>query len=203
MTKAGPPPATTLLKLDPDTRELLSTIDGSGFGYTLDVRAGAVWVAGNPEGGPAGDESVARVDPETGAVEKIYIGGRANEIIATEDGVWVAVGASPLDPKVVRLDPESGEVAAEVATLGIVTGISVDEDTGDVWAGVEGRLPFEPGEVVLIDPETNEISGRYEVEGGASRVLVAGGGTAWVSGPGGSLFEIDPRSGAIKSTFER
>lgn len=79
----------------------------------------------------------------------------------------------------------------------------MDEDTGNVWAGVQDRLPLEPGEVVLIDPETNEISGRFEVEGGASRVVSAGGGTAWVAGPDGKLFEVDPRSETIKSTFVR
>lgn len=200
--KAGPPPATTLLKLDPETRDVLSTIDEPGFGYTLDVGAGAVWVAGNPESGPEGDKNVARVDPETEAVETIQIGGRANQIAATEDGVWVAVGASPLDPRVVRLDPETGEVVAEIGLLGIATSVAVDEDTGEVWTMSLGRLPFEPAELWRIDPETNEISSRFEVEGAlATRVVAAGGGTAWVAGPDGKLFEVDPRSETIKSTF--
>ncbi len=129
--KAGPPPATTLLKLDPETREVLSTIEEPGFGHTLDVGASAVWVAGNPESGPEGDKYVARVDPETEAVQTVDVGGRARQIAATEDGVWVAVGASPLDPKVVRLDPETGEVVAEIETPGIAEGgVIVDARPG-------------------------------------------------------------------------
>lgn len=201
MTKAGPPPATALLKLDPDTREVLSTMDEPGFGYTLEVGAGAVWLAGNPESGPEGDGSVVRLDPETEAIRTIEVGDRPNQIVATKGGIWVAVGADPQNPRVVRLDPETGEVVAEIKTLGIANSVAVDDDTGEVWAAILGRLPFEPGEILRIDPTTNEISDRFEVEGGATRVVAASGGTAWVVGPEGRFSEIDPRGKTIQRTF--
>lgn len=104
--KAGGFEMRVLLKVDPDTLEVLSFTDEPVFRATLEVGAGAAWLANGDEG------TVVRVDPETGAAETIDVGGSPNGIAATEDGVWVSVYDDTQSGRVVRIDPRTAEEVA-------------------------------------------------------------------------------------------
>ncbi|MCA1718488.1 MAG: hypothetical protein LC781_17240 [Actinobacteria bacterium] len=198
--KAGQLEVRVLLKVDPETRQVLSIVDEPTFGGALEVGAGAVWLASSDE------SSVVRVDPETEAVLTTRIGSRLNEIVATEDGIWITVTDDTQSGRVVRLDPETGEIIAEIETPGIAESIAVDKETGDVWAvsldQTQGRIDYENNQLVRIDPTTNEISERFKVEGGASSVAAAEGGTVWVNtgvGREQAMAKINPQSREIES----
>ena len=198
--KAGSLEVRVLLKVDPETRQVLSIVDEPAFGGTLEIGAGAVWLAGSDE------DSVVRVDPETEAVLTTRIGSRPNEIVATENGVWVTVADDTQSGRVVRLDPETGEVIAEIETPGIARSVAVDTETGDVWTvsldQTQGSIEAENSQLVRIDPSTDEISERFEVEGGVVSVAAAEGGTVWVNtGPGRerALAKVNPQNREIES----
>lgn len=191
--KAMPPRDSILLKLDPDTREVLSAVEEPGFGANLEVGGGAVWLSGNEQ------RSIVRLDPETETTQTIGFGSDpyVNAIAATENGVWVSAqnGRNSL---VARIDPDTGEVVAEIEVSGIASDVTVDEDTGDVWVTRRSQRPFEPGHIVRIDPATNTIAGRYKVEGSESEVVAASGGSVWVQSGNGAFSKLDPRKQAIE-----
>lgn len=204
--KVGQLEVRVLLKVDPETRQVLSMVDEPTFGGALEVGAGAVWLASSDE------SSVVRVDPETEAILTTPIGSRPNKIVASEDGVWVTVADDTQSGRVVRINPETGEVIAEIETPGIAESIAVDEVTGDVWVvsldQTQGKIDHENNQLVRIDPATNGISERFEVEGGASSVAAAEDGKVWVNtgvGRKQAMAKINPGNREIESilTFDR
>jgi streptogramin lyase len=142
----------TVIALDPTTETTTTYSLGApagGLAYAFD----ALWLTIPSTG------SVVRLDPATGSVDELVTG------LATPTGITSGVGdlwvslygtdeeqAGAGDPQLARIDPESGEVLAELAIGGSPRG------GVDVWAGEEGVLvrstmPW----LTRVDPETNSI----------------------------------------------
>lgn len=184
------PSKSGVLRLDLETNEITHRIpvkgpSGVAFGE------GSVWVTSVDSG------TVARVEPDTNEVaEEIEVSsGGASDVAVGEGSVWVAswgppggdsklseedyergIRPEPLeDAKLARLDPESGEVVAEVpvedrAIEGGASSVAVEG--GAVWVtSVNAKL-------LRVDPETNEVVARIDV-GDYSFEVETGAGAVW------------------------
>ena len=109
-----------------------------------------------------------------------------------EDAVWVSLFAEhtmqvdEAEATVVRIDPQTGEVVASIATGGALG------DEGGLAATAEAiwvRAP-EPW-LVRIDPATNEVAETIEAVSGPGDVAVAFG-SVWVTTERGDLIRLEP-----------
>lgn len=193
-----------VLKVDPESGEAVAETDllgaGPGAGRGFSVGAGAVWFAANEPG------RVLRLDTGSGEVVREIPtgGGHPTGVVATGDAVWVATYDDTQSGRVLRMDPETNETVAEIETPGIAESLAVDEESGDVWVvsldQTGGAIDYESNQLLRIDPGTNEISERFEVEGGI-RNVTAGGGALWAgTGVGGdqALAKLNPRTREIE-----
>jgi hypothetical protein len=133
---------------------------------------GAVWVA------TAGRVSgVSRIDPARNeVVAEVRLNGDVGDVAAGAGAVW-APSSTRAGPRLTRIDARKDKVVATLplARSGDPTGLAVGE--GAVWVSVS----FDPwtGEVIRIDPQTNEIVARISTRGYAGEML-AHAGAVWV-----------------------
>jgi streptogramin lyase len=172
-----------LLRIDPDTGRVTGRVSlgpgAQGPGH-LAVVDGRVWVAVD------GDSEVAEVDPRTMRVRvRIPADGVCGSVTGSVDQVWVT-GRNCSD-RVTRIDPQTNRAVASVRVPGGFTG-NIALAFGSVWVGLGGvRQP----EIVRIDQASNEVIGRFPVEGAAG--LLAAFGSLWSCGQDG-VYRIAVRS---------
>jgi YVTN family beta-propeller protein len=112
--------------------------------------------------------------------------------------VWIASGA---DDRVLRLDPATGRVLAEIPVAAIEGARVASPDAlaigdGSVW--VADALA---GTVSRIDPGLNAVTATIRVGNRPTR-LVVGAGAVWVLNAGdGTISRIDPRRGVVVATI--
>ena len=146
--------------------------------------AGSVWV------GVPGIEAVVRIDPKRNAVEAIVPvpdGGVCGQIVADDEGVWVASGFCG-DGNLTRIDPSTNQVAAQIASPHWSTVFGAAIGVGSVWINTDGG-PFE------VDPVTNEVVSRLALAGDPvwGGDLAVGAGSLWIhDGESQSLIRVDP-----------
>jgi len=198
----------TVLRIDPETGDVVATIELPDNPYTLAAGEGAVWVANHADG------DVLRIDPATNRVtntiEATTLGHL--EIAAGEGSVWVA---SPGAYSVWRLDPRANEIVARVdvdappgpAFFPGVADIAVGQ--GSVWVAYGG------GVVARLDAETNAVVAMIDVGGRPFALAVSEDGV-WVTRDGprqaesaaegqqaySSVFRIDPATNEVVATID-
>lgn len=199
-----------ILRIDPDTGTVLSTIDiGEAplWDPVIEAGEGAVWaVWGN---------MLLRIDSTTETVEIVtdtLVNGRddlpGNEVYGRlavgEGAVWLLDDVSSL----IRIDPTTSTVTDTIYLDGDLR--SVEVGGGSVWVLIEeepnptdapeGRY----GRVLRIDPETLDMTPTARISNmllpGIGRPLVFGEGALWITNRGG-VTRIDPDSGAISATI--
>ena len=168
------------------TQPLPDTTGGAGTSTNpglprIAVGAGAVWAI-NP------DDSISRIDPETGRLVATIDGVAASTIAAGEEGVWFL---SWDDRSARRLDTHTNRVAETIPIASYsLSGIAVGG--GSVWVtaqdeGLLWRLEAGP------DPSTRKI----DVGVGATYV-VFGDGSAWTGNYlDGFVSRIAPRTNSV------
>jgi virginiamycin B lyase len=175
----------TVLRVDPATNAITATIPLGHVAGTMAFGFDALWVT-SPT-----DDIVLRIDPATGAVETwaTDVEG-AGTLSVGEDGVWVTLygekGAQAPEaaPTIVRIDPASGDVTAEVdAGTSLEDSSGIFAAAGAVW--VRGTDPF----LVRIDPVTGEIVETIDGNHGTGDVTVAFG-SVWATSEHGSVMRI-------------
>jgi streptogramin lyase len=121
--------------------------------------------------------------------------------LVTEDAVWVVANDRP-EPGIVRVDPVSNEIVADVILGGTAQACNgATEGFGSIWAC------FADG-VARIDPSTNEIVAVVDVQAVGQGRLAAGAGSIWAFGttPGGAgrdaLLRIDPETNSLSATVD-
>jgi hypothetical protein len=196
-------------------------VGAPGYAVTgMAVGEDGVWLGGFDRHGGV----VHRLDRRSGRpVATVRLPHGGGDVAVGAGGVWTAgavcVGRHPEDPedvcltepRVSRIDPESGRV---IATIRIPLPPGVGRDTalpstvawgaGALWAAVSWN--YRTGEVLRIDPRTNEIAARIPT-GGYVGELRFGAGSVWVLRhreysdetrvKGASLLRIDPATGAV------
>jgi DNA-binding SARP family transcriptional activator/ABC-type branched-subunit amino acid transport system substrate-binding protein len=185
----------TVSRIDSQERTAAPPFSTASTPTDLAAGTGAIWIGNGPRevsatfGGTILADSVSRLDPESSdVVETIPLprtspqGGSlatSQQIVVTGEAVWVI---NP-DLTVSRIDPRTNERVARVKRI---EAFNIAAGDGGVWI-VEGEG------VAEIDPRTNALSRRIEVDAESLTALAVGGGDVWVADPvGGSIWRIDP-----------
>lgn len=171
---------------------------------------GAVWVAssGNCSG------SVSRIDPESNEVIATTPVGIVSDLTVGSGAVWAVGEVCGKGPILYRIDPRTNELAATVRLVSpaearanpeaLTSGVANGE--GGVWVSLS--LDSRTGEVIRIDPRSNEVVGRISTQGFAGELVVEAGGV-WVlrhpeyideTDKSASLQRIDPRTNGVVAT---
>lgn len=157
----------TVIRLDPDSLEV-STFPAGGTIGGMTYAFDALWLA-QPVAG-----TVLRMDPVTGETRTL-IGGlpTPTQVVAGDGSLWVTLHggdedqALPGQAQVLRLDPETGAVQAELAVGGSPRG-GVDIIVGEDAAWVRSTRPWlsrvdlatsQVTEVMSAEPDVSAIQG--------------------------------------------
>jgi YVTN family beta-propeller protein len=170
----------TVSRIDPGTNAVVQVIPVGNGPAGIVYAAGSVWVANT------GDRTITRIDADSGRPTKPL------SIAATE----LAFGAGTLwssqrtANRVVRINPKTGSVVAEIPVGNGPTGLAYGSGGGWVANSLDGT-------VSRIDPTTNSVTGLIATGDGPTAVAV-GAGSVWVSHQfGGTLAQIDPRTNRV------
>jgi hypothetical protein len=178
------------------------------FPQEIAVGEGAVWATVN-DADPPERWFVARIDPETNQVTDEIDLYEAGDVAVGAGAVWVTGRDKELGPALFRLDPARHRIVAAIP-LGCrrchPDQVAVAADA--VWLTLSTDYP-ESGQILRIDPLTNEVAARITVPGDP-RDLAVGEGAVWVyslthfteqSVAGGTLYRIDASTLAVTATL--
>jgi DNA-binding SARP family transcriptional activator/DNA-binding beta-propeller fold protein YncE/ABC-type branched-subunit amino acid transport system substrate-binding protein len=139
--------------------------------------------------------------PRPGARPRTLRLGASHSVdgIAAGDGaVWVASGA---DDRVVRLDPRTGRVVAQIP-IAAVRGARVASPYGvAVGAGALWVTAALAGTVSRIDPRLNAVTATIRVGRRPTRLAIGEGAVWVVNAADGTVSRIDPRRDIVTRTI--
>lgn len=172
-----------VVRVDAAGNRVVAGIDLKGGAFDIAAGAGAVWVTGNFD---EGDDVLYRIDPRTNAVAATirFPGSYAGPVAVGEGAVWqVLTGRGRVSSSLARIDPATNTVE-NIAPLGAAEGRYVDEvavGAGAVWllALRLGEEAEEPGDLIRLDPESDEIAAIVHAE---ALNMGVGPGGVWVTG---------------------
>jgi hypothetical protein len=122
---------------------------------------------------------VARVDPRSGALlHRIPIpssGVGPAQLASGAGSIWVAYQGSP---PVLRIDPATNRVVAQVDHGRLSSGGGAAFADGHLWMSRDGSHPR--SDVVEIDPGTNQVTGKPIRVGTGPGTIASGFGSLWV-----------------------
>jgi DNA-binding SARP family transcriptional activator/ABC-type transport system substrate-binding protein len=185
-----------LSRVDPNTGKEVARLGLGVEPSGLAVGAGSVWVTGRSS------PTLLRIDPAVNEVAdrfplpmKGVVTDQVGEVAPGAGSVWIGHGAFNPGAWIERLDPETGHVQKRFAILaGDVDHVVFAE--GALWVA---STPA--GELRKIDPRTNEVVFRRELQSDLCCVA-AGGGYVWAaSNPEGVVWKLTT-AGQILPTIE-
>ncbi|MGH2652128.1 MAG: hypothetical protein ACRDHK_13080, partial [Actinomycetota bacterium] len=215
VTREGPSGPDTVLRIDPETDEIVATISVDAVpgwevgGAGMTIGAGSVWVTGSvedPSDPPIGIDAVlVRIDPASNQVSATIPlgGGEGGDVVVDDSGVWVAVGDEE-QGELVRVDPSTNQV---VARIPIPYKTEPYQDLRQVVAAdgfiLVNQPTFENGGAAntAVDAATNQVLATAIIQvpedlDSSIGPLVAWNGELW-AGNGYQLVRIDPRTGQL------
>lgn len=157
-------PIGRVVRVDPSTGRIVSSVDVGRGASGVAVGAGSVWVANTHDG------TVSRVDPTGVVTATIPVGHGPTSVAFGEGRVWVAVS---LDGVVTSIDPETNGVDARIPARERPDAVAVG--LGAVWVA-DSR----GGRVLRIDPGSGEIEKSIEL-GSSPGALAVVGDSLWVT----------------------
>ena len=212
--------------LEPESGELRSQIPvGNGPGPAA-ADADSVWVANTL------DDTVSRVEIDSGQVATIDVGGEPAGIATGAGFTWVA---DATEGTIDQIDPRANRIVGSIAVGNAPRGVAVA--FGAVWVptAVDGelvridlgrgkvtdRIPVgsaptaitagadalwvaneQAGVVVRVEPGSRRVSQAIAV-GNAPSAIAFGEGAVWVTNRvDGTISRIDPETNAVTSTVE-
>jgi len=189
----------TVNRIEPGTGEVTSAKSTLGVPTGIATGEGAVWIT-NGFGSASGTQ-VARVDPTDDSVEVAFPSGNAKAIVVEFGSIWLADADRDrvlrYDPQDLSADPfvipvDDNEVAdalprfLAVGSGAAAKGIWVVNELGDT--------------VIRIDPETNEVTDRIQVEGPTA--VAADDAGVWVTSETHDRVHQFDLDGRALRTFE-
>jgi YVTN family beta-propeller protein len=126
----------------------------------------------------------------------IPLDGQPGQIVAGDEGVWVAVYGGRAGDRVVRIDPATNRVVASIPVEGDPYELAVGE--GSVWA--KGNSAASGDVLHRIDPRTNRVVATWAFPRDSTTAIAAGEGAAWVA-RSGSLVRIDGETNEVVRTI--
>jgi YVTN family beta-propeller protein len=167
--------------IDPSSGEVKSQIalgDGPGPSATDGT---SVWIANTL------DDTVSRVDAESGQVATIDIGGEPAGVATGAGFAWVA---DATEGTVEQVDPEANQVVGSLKVGNGPGGVAVA--FGAVWV-----VTAVDGAVVQVDLERGEVTDRIPV-GSRPTAIAAGAGSLWVTDEAaGTVIRVQPGTGRV------
>jgi tRNA A-37 threonylcarbamoyl transferase component Bud32/streptogramin lyase len=203
----------TLVRLDPETREVAAAVDvGVGL-KAVAVGGRTAWVYNVTEG------TITAIDTETNEVERVSristVPGESSFwngplIAADAGGAWV-VGSRGGEGMLTRVRP-GNPYHLEHPLPSVPAPIAVARGLGSVWVLTRYASLFDGSSdeaVLRISPRTGEVVGRGVIPvppgpgGGTVYGIAVGERAVWVTNAEhGVLYRIDPASLAITGTVE-
>ena len=197
--------------VDADAARLRTFAEGGVTARTAIVTDEAVWLAGTT---PSGEGRLVRFDPTSGEVlNTTVLDGVVPQVLASGLGsLWLSAvadeGVGTPEGRLLRIDPEDGSVISTTVVVPAGPGQPrpptpswVVVDDAAVWVAVRGS-----NVVVLVDPDTAEVTEEVTVGGSADRVgspfIAAGADGLWVRPSTRRLLRLDPTTGAITRDLE-
>lgn len=176
----------------------------------VEAGEGAVWVAsaGNCSG------SISRIDPDVNRVTATVPTGSVTDLAVGAGAVWAVGEVCGEGPNLFRIEPRTSKVAARIPLLSpaearanpdvLTSGVATGE--GGVWVSLS--LDPRTGEVIRVDPRSNEVVGKIPTQGFAGELVVEAGGVWVLSHPeytdethrAASLKRIDPQADRVVAT---
>jgi virginiamycin B lyase len=160
---------------------------------------GSVWMITKGDGRDF--DVLARIDPRTNEVmDRIDLGHFGGGIAVDDSSVWVT---APDEGLLLRVDPGSGEVVAEIDGLVQPTFVAAGEGALWVLSGTWDGHPEGDGSVTRVDPATNEIAARIKIDEttGSPGAIEAGEGFVWARSSFTVLAKIDPASNEVVEQY--
>lgn len=202
----------TLIRLDAESGEELAKIpvdaftgsDRGGRGMAFDGRY--LWIVGTIFGDGGADRGVlVRVDPETNGATTIDlpVGLAGGDLVFDGRSLWTTgVTAPGRDPRVIEIDPTTGEVVSETPIHSNWWGALAVVD-GAIWIAeshIREDGAWDPFELVRLELGTGDALASVPIED-ANGTLgdlepLAGEGSIWV-GTGSELLRVDPQTGQV------
>jgi DNA-binding SARP family transcriptional activator/DNA-binding beta-propeller fold protein YncE len=181
----------TLLRIDPDSYEVVETIGLGADVNSVAVGFGSVWVAGG------NSETLFRIDPRENAIEETIHLGKADPlrpdpvffVAAGRNAVWVTQGSN-----VLRIDPRTNKTTKTIALPSATSGLNpvpvdLGAGRGNVW------VPMQDERLVRIDEGTGTISATTQLPGeGFSPDVGAGGLWLIVGTETPQVSKLDPNN---------
>jgi YVTN family beta-propeller protein len=183
-------PKNTVSRMDPKTNTVAAVVTvGNRPCSGLTAGAGTVWVPN------CGDKSVSRIDMKTNQVVATLPFGPANSeglVAFGADSFWMVSGEGE---KLLRIDPSTNKVAAEVAVA-----------AGSVSAIFTGNAAWvvspDKSVVTRVDAKTNEVTDTIST-GPGPRFATVGAGAIWTLNQGdGTVTRINIASRKAIATVE-
>jgi hypothetical protein len=202
-------PEDALYVMRPDGTDVTPIADAPSIGVAGDI-------AWQPIQAPAAAQPTPSIPPSAAEViETFAVGVDVRSVVYGEGSVWVAAsnddGTSA--GRIVRIDPETHEVQAEIPVEVIPTwevgGGAMVLDGGSLWVtgAIEG--PGTDGitdaAVIRIDTSTNEVAQTFDLGGDVGNDLTIVNGEPWVMSYGERSIEVarvDPSNGDVLASFE-
>ena len=171
--------------LDPESGELRSEIPLGGGPGPAAADAESVWVANTL------DDTVARIDVESGQVATIDVGGEPAGIATGAGFAWVA---DATEGTVDQIDSGTNRMVGSLDVGNGPRGVAVA--FGSVWV-----LAAVDGEVARIDLARGEVTDRIPV-GSRPTAIAAGDGSMWVTDEAaGTVVRMEPGSGRVSEAI--
>ena len=174
----------TVTKIDPATSSVVRVTGIGAPAVDLATGAGSVWVATGAFG------EVVRIDPELGAIaDRIPLGNPKDAIVPAVPSIAVGgdrVWAGALSG-LVRLDPTSGDVVAQV-DLGLSAALQIAARSGAVWATMVSSRAKRV-EAASAKETAEFYAGNFVF------AIASGPDAVWIGGGDGQLWKVDPVTG--------
>lgn len=174
----------SLVSVDPENNEVETRFPVDIPVDHLGVGEGALWATGFDK--QLQQEVLVKIDPQTGRrlgmVPGIRTPSMNGRLAIGEGSVWV-LSERVRGGAIVRVDPETVEVEAEIPLGDSVLVQDIEIGEGSIWvllAPVNGEN-VGPADIVRIDPDTNEIAATIPLDAHAPWIA-AGAGSVWVPG---------------------
>jgi streptogramin lyase len=170
---------TTLMRIDPDSNEVVAEMRVPSGCSGLEFGENTLWVACPSE------DLILRIDPATNLIQqRIPVSGEPTALAIGAGGVWAYCRKTG---EVARVDPRVNRVV-KVIDLGVPnsTRASITAGYGSVWLSLPG-FP-----ITRIDIETEKVAQQFFGEGGG--VIVTGLGSVWlVNVHQNTVSRLDPK----------
>ena len=181
-----------LIRVHPRRAEIVARIGagdelGSERPCGVAVGSGAVWVT-------TLSGRISRINPQTNRVSALIETEDAACVAAGRPGVWAT---APNRGVVMRIDPATNDVVAEIPLEGFPVGIAIG--FGSVWVATPDPPEGAEGAVSRIDPRSNEVVRTILVDN-LPEFLAVGPNAVWVTSNNGTVAEIDPRTNQVVET---